>query len=260
VTEDEAFIRAIVDSPGEDTPRLVYADWLDEHDDPRGPYLRAEVEWAKPWRSGERPVGSPELRELARGLEPVWVARISRPPLGVCCDHLPLASNSGATQPSELAKAESILGTALPPQLRALMLNYSLGRLKGDPFVLPRGRGLSNLAVDAFVCLDDPNLPGWSVRLELVYLTEWLREQLGLDHNFLYLASMYDDIQFVVSGREQDFGSVHRTNWCEMRVTPGGGVYRFADSVGEFLSMLQTRTRPLTDTDIRTEPGPDTRL
>jgi uncharacterized protein (TIGR02996 family) len=34
VTDDEAFIRAIVDSPGDDAPRLIYADWLDERRDP----------------------------------------------------------------------------------------------------------------------------------------------------------------------------------------------------------------------------------
>jgi uncharacterized protein (TIGR02996 family) len=35
VTDDEAFIGAIVDAPGDDAPRLVYADWLDERGDPR---------------------------------------------------------------------------------------------------------------------------------------------------------------------------------------------------------------------------------
>ena len=44
MNEDEAFIRAIVDAPGDDLPRLVYADWLDDRADPRGPYLRAEHE------------------------------------------------------------------------------------------------------------------------------------------------------------------------------------------------------------------------
>jgi len=33
VSEDEAFIRTIVDGPGDDTPRLVYADWLDDRAD-----------------------------------------------------------------------------------------------------------------------------------------------------------------------------------------------------------------------------------
>ena len=34
MTDDEAFIRAIVDAPGDDAPRLIYADWLDERGDP----------------------------------------------------------------------------------------------------------------------------------------------------------------------------------------------------------------------------------
>jgi uncharacterized protein (TIGR02996 family) len=32
VTHDDAFLQAILESPDDDTPRLVYADWLDEHD------------------------------------------------------------------------------------------------------------------------------------------------------------------------------------------------------------------------------------
>jgi uncharacterized protein (TIGR02996 family) len=37
--QELAFLQAVVDSPGDDTPRLVLADWLEEHDDPR----RAEL-------------------------------------------------------------------------------------------------------------------------------------------------------------------------------------------------------------------------
>ncbi len=77
MTEDEAFIRAVVDGPGDDTVRLVYADWLDDRADPRGPYLRAEFEWAMPWRNGERPTDNLALRERAARLDPMWVARIS---------------------------------------------------------------------------------------------------------------------------------------------------------------------------------------
>ena len=57
MTDDEAFVRMVVDSPGDDLPRLVYADWLQERGDPRGDYLRAELDWAEPWRrndAGER--------------------------------------------------------------------------------------------------------------------------------------------------------------------------------------------------------------
>jgi uncharacterized protein (TIGR02996 family) len=47
ITDDEYFIRAIVAHPGEDSPRLVYADWLEERGDPRANYLRHEALWAK---------------------------------------------------------------------------------------------------------------------------------------------------------------------------------------------------------------------
>jgi uncharacterized protein (TIGR02996 family) len=30
----DAFLRAIEESPGDDTPRLIYADWLEEHGGP----------------------------------------------------------------------------------------------------------------------------------------------------------------------------------------------------------------------------------
>src|SRR6186997_3194682 len=84
MTDDEAFVRRIVASPGDDLPRLVYADWLDERDDAGGAYLRAEAEWAR----AREPAGRKTLRRLATGLRPVWVARVSRPPIGVCCDHV----------------------------------------------------------------------------------------------------------------------------------------------------------------------------
>ena len=35
-----AFLRAICVHPDDDTPRLVFADWLTEHDDPLGDFIR----------------------------------------------------------------------------------------------------------------------------------------------------------------------------------------------------------------------------
>ena len=80
--EPHPLMRTIVDNPDADLPRLVYADWLDERDDPRGAYLRAESEWAK----AKQTTGFIVLRlnALAEGLDPVWLARVSRPPVGVC--------------------------------------------------------------------------------------------------------------------------------------------------------------------------------
>jgi uncharacterized protein (TIGR02996 family) len=42
---EAAFLRAILDAPDDDTPRLVYADWLDEHGDAaRAEFIRAQCE------------------------------------------------------------------------------------------------------------------------------------------------------------------------------------------------------------------------
>jgi uncharacterized protein (TIGR02996 family) len=76
----EPFIAVIEGNPDDDTPRLIYADWLDERADPRGEYLRAEVRLAK------LPAGdptAPDLRRRLRGLrgriDPDWLARFDRP-------------------------------------------------------------------------------------------------------------------------------------------------------------------------------------
>jgi uncharacterized protein (TIGR02996 family) len=43
----DAFLRAILENPDDDTPRLVYADWLEERDDPRGEFIRVQCRLAR---------------------------------------------------------------------------------------------------------------------------------------------------------------------------------------------------------------------
>ncbi len=126
MTEDEAFIRTIVDRPGDDLPRLVYADWLDERDDSRGAYLRAEVEWAK----AKQKVGFIVLRlnGLAEGLDPVWVARVSRPPVGVCCEHVNFTETGPRITAADLDTFEQRVGLPLTPEYRAFLLNVNGGK------------------------------------------------------------------------------------------------------------------------------------
>jgi uncharacterized protein (TIGR02996 family) len=46
--KNDAFLQAILDAPDDDTPRLVYADWLDEHGDPeRAEFIRVQCELAR---------------------------------------------------------------------------------------------------------------------------------------------------------------------------------------------------------------------
>src|SRR3954462_8825111 len=45
--EERALLAAIIAHPDEDTPRLVYADWLQEHDLPeRAEYIRLSIQLA----------------------------------------------------------------------------------------------------------------------------------------------------------------------------------------------------------------------
>lgn len=52
MTDHDALLAAICDNPDDDTPRLVFADWLEEHDQPeRAAFIRAQIELAQapPW-------------------------------------------------------------------------------------------------------------------------------------------------------------------------------------------------------------------
>lgn len=43
---DAEFIETIRERPDDDVPRLIYADWLDEHDDPKGEFIRVQIQLA----------------------------------------------------------------------------------------------------------------------------------------------------------------------------------------------------------------------
>jgi uncharacterized protein (TIGR02996 family) len=59
MTESDAFLSAIADRPDDDLPRLVYADWLDEHGDPdRAEFIRVQIEHAR------LPLNDPRRAEL----------------------------------------------------------------------------------------------------------------------------------------------------------------------------------------------------
>ena len=40
MTDEEAFLTVIAANPLDEAPRLIFADWLEERDDPRGVWLR----------------------------------------------------------------------------------------------------------------------------------------------------------------------------------------------------------------------------
>jgi uncharacterized protein (TIGR02996 family) len=76
MSDGDALVRAVCEHPDEDTPRLAYADWLDEHGDPvRAEFIRLQCRLA---HLAEGDPGRAELGrradELARVHGPVWAA------------------------------------------------------------------------------------------------------------------------------------------------------------------------------------------
>src|SRR3954451_6868321 len=45
--EEAAFLDRVCADPDDDAPRLIFADWLDEHGDPRGGFIRVQVALAR---------------------------------------------------------------------------------------------------------------------------------------------------------------------------------------------------------------------
>jgi uncharacterized protein (TIGR02996 family) len=139
MTHDKDFLAAIVAAPGNEAPRQAYADWLRAQGDPRSDYVQAEMAWART-RSDE---AEGRLRGRAVEFDPVWAARVSRPPVGICADHVRFHRPLWATQsrpvlrPSDLAWVETRFGITLPADYQAFLLNYNGGRPEPGHFRFP---------------------------------------------------------------------------------------------------------------------------
>ena len=94
MADEEAFLQAIDEAPGDETTRLVFADWLDEQGDfQRANFLRLECAWAAQqvpanlrchWRKELPPIEErypPVLRQLSEvdgAIDLRWIALVSR--------------------------------------------------------------------------------------------------------------------------------------------------------------------------------------
>jgi len=65
---NEDMVRHILDNPDDVAARLVYADWLDEHDNPRGEFIRVQC------RLAELEEEDPEWRALEARERELWAA------------------------------------------------------------------------------------------------------------------------------------------------------------------------------------------
>ncbi len=84
--KEDPFIRAILASPEDESPRLIYADWLDEQgDDPRGEYLRIGCVLAK--MSQDDPQFDElvvRFRELHFQVDRTWRTAVARVEIEAC--------------------------------------------------------------------------------------------------------------------------------------------------------------------------------
>jgi uncharacterized protein (TIGR02996 family) len=76
----QAFLQAICDNPSDDTPRLIYADWLEDNGQPeRAEFIRLQIELhGVPARDPRRVDGGKRARALLRKYARSWFA----PPKG----------------------------------------------------------------------------------------------------------------------------------------------------------------------------------
>jgi uncharacterized protein (TIGR02996 family) len=82
---DEAFLQSLAAQPNDNVGRLVYADWLQEHDDPRAEFLRLEVWLAtNDVPASERGAMVTRLAELSHIAEPGWLCAVNRTPFVSC--------------------------------------------------------------------------------------------------------------------------------------------------------------------------------
>ncbi len=74
MANDDAFLQAIIEQPDDDSLRLIYADWLEEHDDPRGEFIRIQCALDRMPESDSRyPALNDRYSELLRHYEATWL-------------------------------------------------------------------------------------------------------------------------------------------------------------------------------------------
>lgn len=79
MSDHASFMRAIVASPEDDLPRLIYADWLDEHgEDKRAEFIRVQCRISElcAWRR-EGNAKHPEFDSLLARESTLWSANVS---------------------------------------------------------------------------------------------------------------------------------------------------------------------------------------
>jgi uncharacterized protein (TIGR02996 family) len=80
MSDERAFFRAISSKPLDRTVRLVYADWLEERNDPRAEFVRVQVQLSElPPDDPSRPAVEAREQKLRAACPAYWLARLDPP-------------------------------------------------------------------------------------------------------------------------------------------------------------------------------------
>lgn len=97
MSDEDAFLKKLLENPADDTVRLVYADWLDENEQPaaalKSEFLRLEAEPSSTDDRREQIQG--RLQFLVADLEPNWLAVVSKLTIENCPNGGTEVSSSG---------------------------------------------------------------------------------------------------------------------------------------------------------------------
>ena len=130
MTDDaDALLRAVLAAPDDDAPRLIYADWLDEHGDPaRAEFIRVQVELARPGpdrgRRYQLMIAERRLRLAYRAVWSAWLPRWAHRDLfrrgfleGIICeaeDFIARADEVRLRTPLSIVQLDGTEGQAVP--------------------------------------------------------------------------------------------------------------------------------------------------
>jgi uncharacterized protein (TIGR02996 family) len=93
--DEEGFLSLIRQTPADDVARLVFADWLDEQDDPtcklKAEFIRLELQMVEsPEKCVNRFRDAIRLQQIAALLDPLWLIVVSHVKIEMCRGLLPL--------------------------------------------------------------------------------------------------------------------------------------------------------------------------
>ena len=79
MSEHAAFLASVVENYADDDRRLIYADWLDEHDSPeRATFIRLQIEAARLPNGRARAALETKASDISDKHGPTWLAGSGR--------------------------------------------------------------------------------------------------------------------------------------------------------------------------------------